>query len=43
MERFHYAPKSGSAIEKLQERSVDKTAAFILIRSIIAAAMLNMT
>jgi hypothetical protein len=42
MERFHYAPKSGRAVEKLPERSAGKTAAPILTRSIIAAMTLNM-
>jgi hypothetical protein len=40
--RFHYALKSGCAIEKLQERSMDKTMAIILTLSIIAAMILNM-
>ncbi|MDR1219039.1 MAG: hypothetical protein LBK73_05450 [Treponema sp.] len=43
MERLHYAPKSGRAVEKLQERSAGKTAAPILTRSIIAVMTLNMT
>jgi hypothetical protein len=41
-ERFHYVLKSGCAIEKLQERSMGKTAAPILMRSIIAGKPLNM-
>jgi hypothetical protein len=43
IERFHYILKSGCAIEKLQERSVEKTAALILLYSIIAGKILNMT
>jgi hypothetical protein len=42
-ERFHYALKSGRAIEKAQERSIDKTMTLILMYSIIAAMTLNMT
>jgi hypothetical protein len=43
IERFHYVLKSGCAIEKLQERSIDKTTVLILMYSIIAAMILNMT
>jgi hypothetical protein len=43
MERFHYALKSGCAIERLQERSVGKTTALVPMRSILAAMMLDMT
>jgi hypothetical protein len=43
IERFHYVLKSGCAIEKLQERSIDKTMALILMYSIIAVLILNMT
>jgi hypothetical protein len=43
IERFHYVLKSGCAIEKLQERSIDKTMALILMYSIIAVMILNMT
>jgi hypothetical protein len=42
-ERFHYVLKSGCAIEKPRERSIDKTATLILMYSIIAAMILNMT
>jgi hypothetical protein len=35
--------KSGCAIEKLQERSMDKTTVLILMHSIIAVMILNMT
>jgi hypothetical protein len=41
IERFHYVLKRGCAIEKLQERSIDKTAALILMYSIIAVMILN--
>jgi hypothetical protein len=43
IERFHYVLKSGCAIEKLQERSIDKTTILILTYSIIAVKILNMT
>jgi hypothetical protein len=43
IERFHYVLKSGCAIEKLQERSINKTVALILMYSIIAVRILNMT
>jgi hypothetical protein len=42
-ERFHYVLKSGCAIEKLQERSMEKMTALILMYSIIAVMILNMT
>jgi hypothetical protein len=41
-ERFHYALKSGCAIEKLQERSIEKTAVLILMYLIMAGKLLNM-
>jgi hypothetical protein len=41
--RFHYALKSGCGIEKLQERSIEKSMALILMHSIIAVMILNMT
>jgi hypothetical protein len=41
-ERFHCVLKSGRAIGKLQERSIGKTAALILMHSIIAVMVLNM-
>jgi hypothetical protein len=43
IERFHYVLKSGCAIEKLQERNMDRTVALILMYSIIAVMILNMT
>jgi hypothetical protein len=42
-ERFHYVLKSGCAIEKMQERSIEKTTTLILMYSIIAGKILNMT
>jgi hypothetical protein len=36
IERFHYVLKSGCAIEKLQERDMEKTKSLILIYSVIA-------
>jgi len=43
IERFHYVLKSGCAVEKLQERSMDKTAMLVLMYSVIAIAIMNMT
>jgi hypothetical protein len=43
IERFHYVLKSGCAIEKIQERSIEKTTALILMYSIIAVMIMNMT
>jgi hypothetical protein len=43
IERFHYVLKSGCGIEKLQERSIDKRTTLILMYSIIAVMILNMT
>jgi hypothetical protein len=42
-ERFHYVLKNGYAIENLQKRSMDKTVTLILMYSIIAVILLNMT
>jgi hypothetical protein len=39
IERFHYVLKSGCAIEKLQERSVERTTTLILMYSVIAVMM----
>jgi hypothetical protein len=39
IERFHYVLKSGCAVEKIQERSIEKTATLILMYSIIAVMM----
>ncbi|MCL2138335.1 MAG: IS4 family transposase, partial [Treponema sp.] len=43
VERFHYVLKSGCAVEKLQERSIEKTTTLVLMYSIIAVAILNIT
>jgi hypothetical protein len=43
IERFHYVLKSGCSIEKPRERSMDKTMILILMYSIIAGKILNMT
>jgi hypothetical protein len=43
IERFHYVLKSGCAVEKLQERSIDKTTVLVLMYSVIAVVILNMT
>jgi hypothetical protein len=43
IERFHYVLKSGCAVEKLQERSIDKTAMLVLMYSVIAVGIMNMT
>jgi hypothetical protein len=43
IERFHYVLKSGCRVEKLQERSIDHTASVVLMYSIIAVFILNMT
>jgi hypothetical protein len=43
IERFHYAFKSGRAIEKLQERDMEKTKTLILMYSVIAVFIMNLT
>jgi len=43
IERFHYVLKSGCAVEKLQERSMDKTTLLVLMYSVIAVVIMNMT
>jgi hypothetical protein len=43
IERFHFVLKSGCRVEKLQERSVEKTASLVLMYSIIAIFILNLT
>jgi transposase len=43
IERFHYVLKSGCAIEKLQERDMEKTKAMILMYSVIAVFIMNLT
>ena len=43
IEQFHYVLKSGCAVEKLQERSIEKTTLLVLMYSVIAAVIMNMT
>jgi hypothetical protein len=43
IERFHFVLKSGCRVEKLQERSIEKTASLILMYSIISVFILNLT
>jgi hypothetical protein len=43
IERFHYVLKSGCAVEKLQERSMDKTTLLVLMYYVIAVVIMNMT
>jgi hypothetical protein len=43
IEEFHHVLKSGCAVEKLQERSVEKTTLLVLMYSIIAIAIMNIT
>jgi hypothetical protein len=43
VEQFHHVLKSGCAVEKLQERSMEKTTMLVLMHSIIAAAIMNVT
>jgi hypothetical protein len=43
IERFHYVLKSGCKIEKLQERSMEKTKLLILKYSVIAVFIMNLT
>jgi hypothetical protein len=43
VEQFHHVLKSGCAVEKLQERSMEKTTLLVLMYSIIAAAIMNIT
>jgi len=42
-EQFHYALKSGCAVEKLQERSTDKTTVLVPMYSVIATFIMNIT
>jgi hypothetical protein len=42
-EQFHYVLKSGCAVEKLRERSMGKTTLSVLMYSITAAAIMNIT
>ena len=43
IERFHYVLKSGCCVEKLQERSIEKTTLLVLMYSIIAVSIMNLT
>ena len=43
IEQFHYVLKSGCAVEKLQERKMDKTTLLVLMYSVIAVVIMNMT
>lgn len=43
IERFHYVLKSGCAVEKLQERSMEKTNLLVLMYSVVAVAIMNLT
>ena len=43
IERFHYVLKSGCKVEKLQERNMNKTTLLVLMYSIIAVLILNLT
>jgi hypothetical protein len=43
IERFHYVLKSGCAVEKLQEHSMGKTTTLVLMYSIIAVTIMNIT
>ena len=43
VEQFHHVLKSGCAVEKLQERSMEKTTTLVLMYSIIAAVIMNIT
>jgi hypothetical protein len=43
IERFHYVLKSGCTIEKLQERDMEKMKVLILMYSVIAVFIMNLT
>jgi len=43
IERFHYVLKPDCGVEKLQERSMDKTTLPVLMYSVIAVVIMNMT
>jgi hypothetical protein len=43
IERFHHVLKSGCAIEKLQERDMEKTKTLILMYTVIAVFIMNLT
>jgi hypothetical protein len=43
IERFHYVLKSGCTVEKIQERSIEKTTTLVLMYSILSVLIMNMT
>jgi hypothetical protein len=43
IERFHYVLKSGCQVERIQERTYEKTAALLFMYSVIAVFLLNLT
>ncbi|MDR1959353.1 MAG: hypothetical protein LBQ54_10005, partial [Planctomycetaceae bacterium] len=43
IERFHHVLKSGCGIEKLQERDMEKTKTLIVMYSVIAVFIMNLT
>ena len=43
IERFHFVLKTGCQVEKLQERSLNKTTLLVLMYSVISVLILNMT
>jgi hypothetical protein len=43
IETFHHVLKSGCAVEKLQEHSMDNTTALVLMYSVISVFIMNMT
>jgi hypothetical protein len=43
IEQFHHVLKSGCAVEKLQERSMEKTTMLVLMYSIVAVTIMNIT
>ena len=42
IEQFHYVLKSGCRVEKLQERTMEKTTLLVLMYSIIATLLMNL-
>ena len=43
IERFHHVLKSGCTVEKLQERSIDRTTLLVFMYSVISIVIMNMT
>jgi len=43
IEQFHYVLKSGCRVEKLQERTMEKTTMLVLMYSVIATLLMNLT